>query len=104
MIIVIQVKMKAILDADLKVVGFTPGTGKYEGKIGSLLVESADGKVRTSVGTGMTDLDRSKDYKSTYEEKIIEIHYNSRIGSSIFLPVFVRVREEKSEADLLNPN
>jgi hypothetical protein len=96
-----QVKMKAILDADLKVVGFTPGTGKYEGKIGSLLVESADGKVRTSVGTGMTDVDRSKDYKSTYEDKIVEIRYNSRIGSSIFLPVFVSVREDKSEADLM---
>lgn len=56
-----QVKMKAELEADLRVTGFLPGTGKYEGKIGSLLVESADGKVKSAVGTGLDDEERSCD-------------------------------------------
>jgi ATP-dependent DNA ligase len=41
-----QVKMKAELEADLLVTGIIPGSGKFEGKIGSLQVESKDGPQR----------------------------------------------------------
>ena len=102
-----QVKMKAELEADLKVVGYNPGTGKYTGKIGSLIVESADGKVHTSVGTGLSDEQRSLDFESEFCSKIVAIKYNALISDkktgdiSLFLPVFVEVREDKETADLL---
>ena len=102
-----QVKMKAELEADLKVVGYNPGTGKYTGKIGSLIVESADGKVQTSVGTGLSDEQRSLDFEEEFCSKIVAIKYNALISdkktgeTSMFLPVFVEVREDKDVADVL---
>ena len=101
-----QVKMKAELEADLKVTGYNPGTGKYTGKIGSLIVESADGKVQTSVGTGLSDEQRSMDFEE-FCSKIVSVKYNALISdkktgkSSLFLPVLVEVREDKDTADVL---
>jgi len=101
-----QVKMKAELEADLKVTGIIPGTGKYEGKIGSLQVESKDGTVNTAVGTGLSDEDRAKDPRE-YLGKIVAIKYNALItdkktkAKSLFLPVFIEVREDKVEADTM---
>ena len=101
-----QVKMKAELEADLKVTGFTPGTGKYAGKIGSLMVESGDGKVKTSVGTGLSDEERSQS-PSQFMGKIVAIKYNALISDkktgakSMFLPVFIEVREDKDVADII---
>ena len=99
-----QVKMKAELEADLRVTGIIPGAGKYEGKIGSLMVESKDGVVTTAVGTGLSDEDRSKD-PSEYMGKIVAVKYNALItdkktkAKSLFLPVFVEVREDKVHPD-----
>jgi hypothetical protein len=101
-----QVKMKAELEADLKVTGYNPGTGKYVGKIGSLIVESADGKVQTSVGTGLSDEQRSLDFEE-FCSKIVSVKYNALISDkrtntkSLFLPVFIEVREDKDTADML---
>ena len=102
-----QVKMKAELEADLKVTGYNPGTGKYIGKIGSLIVESADGKVQTSVGTGLSDEQRSLDFGKEFQSKIVAVKYNALISDkktntkSLFLPVFIEVREDKDTADVL---
>jgi ATP-dependent DNA ligase len=101
-----QVKMKAELEADLKVTGFLPGSGKFEGKIGSLLVETADGQVKTAVGTGLTDEERSLPF-TEFENKIVAVKYNAvimdkRTGlKSLFLPVFVEIREDKTVADTM---
>ena len=101
-----QVKMKAELEADLKVTGVIPGTGKYEGKIGSLRVESGDGMVTTAVGTGLSDEDRDK-APSEYIGKIVAIKYNALItdkktkAKSLFLPVFIEIREDKLTPDVL---
>jgi ATP-dependent DNA ligase len=101
-----QVKMKAELEADLKITGFLPGAGKYEGKIGSLLVETADGKVKTAVGTGLTDEERSLAF-TEFENKIVAVKYNALITDkktglkSLFLPVFVEIREDKTVADII---
>ena len=98
--------MKAELEADLKVTGVIPGTGKYEGKIGSLRVESGDGMVTTAVGTGLSDEDRDK-APSEYIGKIVAIKYNALItdkktkAKSLFLPVFIEIREDKLTPDVL---
>ena len=99
-----QVKMKAELEADLRVTGFLPGSGKFEGKIGSLLVESADGKVKSAVGTGLDDEERSCD-PAEFLGKIVAVKYNALIDDkktgqkSLFLPVFVEIRDDKNVAD-----
>ena len=47
-------KLKPLDDAEATVIGYVPGKGKYEGKMGALQVETADGK-RFQIGTGFTD-------------------------------------------------
>ena len=101
-----QVKMKAELEADLRVTGVVPGTGKYRGKIGSLMVESMDGVVKSAVGTGLDDDERSWDPKE-FLGKIVAVKYNALIEDkktgqkSLFLPVFIETRSDKSVADVL---
>ena len=97
------IKMKAERDADLLCVDIVPGTGKYEGKIGSLICKSSDGLVEVNVGSGLTDADREQDHKK-FLGKIIEVVYNEKIKAkdgtfSLFLPRFVTVREDKDVAN-----
>ena len=99
-------KMKAIKDADLEVIGWQEGTGKYEGMLGALVCASSDGKIEVSIGSGFSD-----DQRKTYTEantvgRIVEILYNERITSrdrtdtdSLFLPRFVELREDKDVAN-----
>ena len=101
-----QVKMKAELEADLLVTGLVPGAGKYQGKIGALQVESADGRVKSAVGTGLDDDERSWAPKE-FIGKIVSVKYNALIEDkktgqkSLFLPVFVEIRDDKATADVL---
>ena len=101
-----QIKMKAELEADLLVTGFLPGSGKYEGKIGSLLVETEDGQVKTAVGTGLSDEERSMPF-GNFSKRIVAVKYNAVITDkktglkSLFLPVFVEIRDDKNVADVI---
>jgi ATP-dependent DNA ligase len=100
-----QVKYKGELVCELKVVGYEVGTGKYEGLLGSLLCESADGLVSVGVGSGFSDSQRNLGPED-YVGKIVSVKYNARIGSkgdkvdSLFLPIFQGVREDKDSADV----
>lgn len=47
-------KLKPHLDAEAVVVGYRGGAGKYEGQVGALDVEAADGR-RFLVGSGLSD-------------------------------------------------
>ena len=51
-------KLKPLDDAEATVIGYVAGKGKYEGKMGALQVETADGK-RFQIGTGFTDAMRA---------------------------------------------
>ncbi len=51
-------KLKPLDDAEATVIGYVPGKGKYEGKMGALQVEMPDGK-RFQIGTGFTDAVRA---------------------------------------------
>lgn len=100
------VKVKAEETGDFLCTGYEPGTGKYEGMIGSLLCESKDGKVKFSVGTGLKDPDRALDPKE-FINRVIEVSYNQLIKSkgrdtlSVFLPVYKSVRYDKLFANTL---
>ena len=109
-----QVKMKVKDPADLKCVGtyrhkqdtVTRGKKIIDSTkwIGGLNLESADGIIKVNTGSGLTDEDRQKD-PSHYIGKIIELEYNEitsdkKTGQkSLFLPIFVTVRDDKDDAD-----
>ena len=98
-----QIKFKAELDCDLKVLSVISGTGKYADAIGSLYCESADGVVKVYVGSGFNDEQRNAP-PSDYYGKIISVKYNARItnvkdGESLFLPIFLEIRNDKEFAD-----
>lgn len=47
-------KVKTFIDAEACVIDYVDGKGRHKGRVGSLVVENADG-VRFSVGTGLSD-------------------------------------------------
>ena len=99
-----QIKFKGELECDLKVVGLEEGSGKYQGSLGSLICESADGLLKVNVGSGLTDAHRAELNSTSTIGKIIAVKYNARIKNkqgeeSLFLPIFIEVRDDKTEAD-----
>ena len=98
-----QIKFKGELECDLKIVGVEEGTGKYAGMLGAIICESADGVVKVRVGSGFNDEQR-KTYTADLVDKIVAVKYNMRIKNklgeeSLFLPIFIEVRDDKDEAD-----
>jgi ATP-dependent DNA ligase len=99
-----QIKFKGELECDLKIVDVEDGTGKYEGMIGALVCESSDGVVKVNVGSGFNDDQRKSFKKKDLVGKIVAVKYNARIKNklgdeSLFLPIFIEVREDKDVAD-----
>jgi len=99
-----QIKFKGELECDLRVVDWEEGTGKNLGRLGALVCESEDGKIRVNVGSGYTD-DQRDSYSKKVIGKIATVKYNARIKDkggnveSLFLPVFIELREDKDIAD-----
>ena len=100
-----QVKFKGELECDLKCVDWQEGTGKNVGKLGALVLESEDGGVKVNVGSGFTDEQRDKYTREETVGKVVAVKYNARIQDkktlqhSLFLPVFLELREDKANAD-----
>lgn len=100
------VKFKVVIQTTMKVCDFLVGKEKYANSLGSIVCESSDGMVRVNVGSGLSDEDRQLIWnnQSEYKEKFIEIESNGLILAddgtySLFLPRFIEVREDKTEAD-----
>ena len=99
-----QIKFKGELECDLKIVGIQEGTGKYAGLMGALVCESADGLIKVDIGSGFKDHHRAELFDESIIGKVIAIKYNERIKNkqgehSLFLPIFLELREDKTEAD-----
>lgn len=116
-----QIKIKAEREADLVVVDWQEGTGLMKGYLGALICESKNGKLRVAVGSGYSHADRGFKIPDTSTMKvlpvetelakdkiigkIITVKYNEIITKnsdniySLFLPRFVEVRNDKTEAD-----
>ena len=84
-------KVKPYEDAEAVVVAHLPGTGKFQGMLGSLLVETPAGR-RFRLGTGFTDAERRKPPELgatvTYRFRGRTANGTPRFAS------FVRVRKE----------
>jgi DNA ligase-1 len=98
-------KIKAENEADLIVVGWEEGDGKYAGMLGALVCETSDGKVRVNVGGGYSDEERATINRGNSQGKIVAVVYNEVIredGSptySLFLPRFIEFRTDKKVAN-----
>ena len=98
-----QIKFKGELECELKVVDWEEGTGKNIGRLGALVCESSDGVIRVNVGSGYSDEQRDE-YTKKVIGKIVTVKYNARIKDksgveSLFLPVFIELREDKDKAE-----
>ena len=104
-----MVKFKAEKTMDLEVVGIQPGRKgtKYEDMMGALQCVSADRKIQVDIGTGFSDAQREEFASGEMIGQIVEVYYNQLITRkdsdimSLYLPVFYRVRPDKSGANVL---
>lgn len=96
-------KVKAMQDCDLKIIGFEEGTGKNKGTLGAIIVDYKGFKVK--VGSGFTDEDREYFWNNQNEliGRIITVQYfeettNKKDNSlSLRFPVYRELREEDKE-------
>jgi ATP-dependent DNA ligase len=98
-----QIKFKGELECDLLVTGIENGTGKYQGMLGSLICASSDNLITVNVGSGLNDEQR-RSLNSDIIGRVVAVKYNARIKSkdgteSLFLPIFIELRDDKTEAD-----
>jgi hypothetical protein len=85
--------------ADLLCIEELNGEGKYDGYVGSLRCVDASGKEVCCVGSGLTDHQRS--LHGSYNGKIIEVKYEQIMDAKLIQPIFVCVRDDKTEAEEL---
>jgi ATP-dependent DNA ligase len=116
------VKIKSEKDADLEIIEVYRGEkgSKYEGCLGGFLCRSSCEELHVKVGSGMDDSMRgylgNEKGKHTYDTeyvasledrfvgKIVELKFNEvskdeKGNNSLYLPIFVAIREDKSEAE-----
>lgn len=95
-------KIKPVFEGTLKVVKVNKGDGKYSGVVGNLNCVDSSGRLTVSVGSGLTDQDRS--FLLTMRTPfLIDVKYNelsvNKEGLSLRHPSFLRVRSDKEVAD-----
>ena len=106
-----QIKFKGELECDLEITEVVEGTGKYAGRLGAVVCCSrpTDGiSITVSVGSGFNDDHRTNLWavRDSLVGKIVAVKYNMRSKNkageeSLFLPIFVEVRDDKDVADEL---
>ncbi len=87
-------KFKPFSDAEATVIGYRPGKGKYEGKIGSLKVQTEEGIV-FYIGTGLSDAQR--DHPPPINRQITFRHQGFTKNGIPRFPVFLRIRSEQPD-------
>jgi ATP-dependent DNA ligase len=108
-----QVKMKARFETELRVVGWEYGDKgkKYEKKMGRVIFETDDGKIKVYVGTGFSDEQREENWNENIG-RIGELEYESLSKSktrksedpeyTLYGPAaFICWRDEKRKTDTL---
>lgn len=84
-------KVKQWLDSEAKVIAYRPGSGKYQGMLGALQVETPEGR-QFFIGTGFSDAERRQPppLGST-----VTYHYTGLTATGLpRFPAFMRVRQE----------
>jgi len=82
-------KLKASPDEEGVVLAHVPGTGKYQGRMGALLLQTPEGK-RFALGTGFSDAERAS---PPVVGSVVTYRYRDRTASGLpKFASFVRVR------------
>ena len=86
-------KVKTFHDAEARVIGHQPGTGRHYGRLGALLVALPNG-TEFAVGTGFTDAQRER---PPLVGTVITFRYQELTDGGVpRFPSFVRVRADSS--------
>lgn len=105
-----QLKIKAIMDADLRITGFEEGTRgtKREGLIGAICFESDDGKIKGKCsGFDDTQLVEFSNNRDSLIGKIITVEFNGLTKAknndyyALMHPRFIEIRDDKTTTDTL---
>lgn len=104
-----QLKIKLKVDCEMRITGFTEGTGKRAGKIGAILFEN-DGRTIQGACSGFSDAEMEKfsSDPDKYIGKIITVQFNDLSKSpendyfALVHPRFVEIRDDKDETDTLS--
>lgn len=100
-------KLKLAVEIDLIWYGSVEGNGKAAGMLGAMCLKSSCGKLVVDCGTGFTDEQRKQLWndREALHGSVVTVTANdvlTKEGSntlSLFLPVFVEVRKDKTQAD-----
>lgn len=105
-----QLKLKLEIRGEFRVVGFTDGTigTKREGKIGAIMYESDDGKIKGKT-SGFTDveLDNITENKDKFLNQIVTLEFNDLSKGrdndyyALSHPRFIEIRHDRSDTDTL---
>lgn len=105
-----QLKLKLVISAEMRITGFTEGTGKNAEYFGALEFENDEGTIKGKVGvSSMSEKMRDEIHnnREKYLNKIIEIEFNDITiaeGSDTYAfshPRFIEVRNDKDKTDTL---
>lgn len=95
-------KVKAMNDVDLEIVGYEEGRGENEGRLGAFIVDYKGHKV--NVGSGYSKMQRIEFWKNRemFIGQIIKVQYfeetqNQQGSLSLRFPVFLELRPDKDE-------
>lgn len=105
-----QIKQKKEVEVELRIIGYRPGRGKFEGMVGSILARTEDMLLEVGV-SGMDDKTRKviSDDRDGWMHSIITVRVNDvqapseETGGlySLYLPRFIERRTDKDTANTL---
>ena len=98
-----QIKYKNELECDLKITGIKEHT-EVKGTLGAFELSDETDTLEVSCGSGLSELQRKKYWDTKMIGKIVSLKYNERIKNkkgkeSLFLPIFIEIRDDKNIAD-----
>ena len=104
-----QLKIKLKVDCEMRITGFTEGSGKREGKVGAITFKNDENTIKGRC-SGFTDKQMESFTKNQgeYLGKIITVEFTSLSKSenhdyySLVHPRLIEVRNDKDETDSLN--
>ncbi len=103
-----QLKIKLKVDCEMRIKGFTEGTGKREGYVGAIIFENDEGTVKGQCsGFSEAQMIEFTKSKEQYINKIISVEFNDLTKSdsndfyALMHPRFIEIRNDKNETDTL---
>lgn len=106
-----QLKVKLVIELDMRITGFTPGTGKNENYFGAMTFENDEGTIKGRVGvSSMTEKERDEidANREQYIGQVMEVHCNDITKArgndyhALSHPRFFEMRGKEKETDTLD--